>query len=205
MKLAEWLWPCLRPLGSSSNFSEPQLCICKKTDLVIFKLSLSSENVRFKKTAFKKHLETPAQTVLLDQLQRPNVKKNILFPISTSNETGLFRLSNNGKGGLQYLATTKKKIIIVLNQQMLCSPLNRSSLFSEKANVRNGEERQRAPQSQPKWTRANPWHQDQWVPGSSETWIPKRETVRWEQTFSDCIWETAGENGLHCISASTSR
>ena len=129
MKLAEWLWHCLWPLGSSSNFSEPQLCICKKTDLVIFKLSLSSEKVWFKKTAFKNHLETPAQTVLLDQLQRPNVKKNILFPTSTSSETGFFRLSNNVTGGLQYLATTKKKIIIVLNQQMLCSPLNRSLLF----------------------------------------------------------------------------
>ena len=135
MEFAEWLWHCLWPLGSSSDFSEPQLCICKKTDLVILKLSLNSENVWFGKTAFKEYLNTPPptstapQTILLDQFQRPNVNKNILFPTSISSETGFFRLSNNGKGGLQYLATTKKKIIIVLNQQMLCSPLDRSWLF----------------------------------------------------------------------------
>lgn len=121
---------------------------------------MSSEKVWFKKTAFKKHLETPAQTVLLDQLQRPNVKKNVLFPTSTSSETGFFRLSNSAKGGLQYLATTKKKIIIVLISRCYVLLWIALRFFSETANVRNGEEQQRAPQSQPKRTRAKPWHQD---------------------------------------------
>ena len=210
MESAEWLWHCLWPLGSSSDFSEPQLCICKKTDLVILKLSLNSENVWFEKTAFKEYLNTPPpstapQTILLDQFQRLNVNKNILFPTSISSETGFFRLSNNGKGGLQYLATTKKKIIIVLNQQMLCSPLNRSWLFLGKGKCnkerwKNSRGRHNHNQREQK---QNPGI-DQWVPGSSET-VWKWATVRWEQTFSDCIWETAGENGLHFISASASR
>ena len=88
---------------------------------------------------------------------------------------------------------------------MLCSPLNRSSLF-----LGNGKckERWRTAEGATITTKANKSKtlaSGPRVPGSSETWIPKRETVSWEQTFSDCIWETAGENVLHFISASTSR
>lgn len=110
------------------------------------------------------------------------------------------------KGGYSILATTKKKIIIVLNQQMLRSPFNRSPSLLEKANVRK---RGGTAEGATITTKVNKSKSLASGPVSARKfWRPEFQNERQSggnRHFQIVVWETAGENGLHCISASTSR